>query len=1391
MAVGEDTMIVPTEQVCAADEAKVLCIIRDLTSTELGRKTLNLPESTTAIGLVEEVAKVFRYELDTFVLTYDCAAGGGVGEVSMASLGERPLRDICYNGKRNNFSIGEKDGTAPKKLDPADGASGDTGQDASGWGVSSVVGKEYNYTYAPQTSSYYYSDSSYSCSLIKSDTGYVGLINQAMTCYLNSLLQTVYMTPEFRNALYRWEFDGHEDDASKSIPYQLQALFLQLQMSKGKAVETTGLTKSFGWDSSEAWQQHDVQELCRVMFDALETKWKNTDQADLINKLYQGKMKDYVKCLECGYESAKTDVYLDIPLVIRPFGSEKAHESVADALNAFIQPETLEGSNQYFCEKCDKKCDAHKGLKFVSFPYLLTLQLKRFDFDYTTMHRIKLNDKLTFPQVLNLNNLIHGLECKTEEDDEEDQVSDVLRMREDEHTEEAIDEGIDLEVSASGTTSTASSETSSICDSSEAAANNRNAKDLKTSGPYVYELFSIMIHSGSAAGGHYYAYIKSFKDGQWYSFNDQHVTAITFDDIQKTYGGCSSGNRGYYSSTYMSSTNAYMLMYRLIDKEINADFMQADEFPDHIKVELRKLKEREENERKQREIDRSTCKIKLFCEHPEWKKRIDTKFEVNKDMMLPEATEQAYKQLGMEGIVPLDCCRLVKYDEFHNTLEKSFDDEEDNSIGVILGGVKSTYSFDLLLEIKQPEKKWQTYKQGGVTCRVHVVDVENDNILPPVNVRAYTTQTVAEFQKLIGEILDVPTENMRCVLERAGEVRYLSSLGRTLKGEGFIKSNKVFIEYSGQEDQSIPFIDTQFHQILDRYENTITLHVNLPSIVEVESFVEQKMVSDAIRERIHEEHEVVGPRLQEAKVGEEASEDTGGDPGGADIAPPGSATKADETPDDNDYNMDTNSAGRETDIGDFDKMPDDAKNVMFDECVEMSTGQSQGCSDSQSVSDALDRLTHNDGFDSQNTTDASDSSSQTDQTLRNTQSEDSLHSESSNSSWQMNPIGDSSASSTDGRMYSSMDVSSVTKQEPENWDNDDEATVSMSYYDFDEQYRKYFKAYLRQNTYNEDPRQLTVFVDKRISLTGLKKELEQYVQTTSENFKVFRVYPNSQEFESTRLSDNLMSFGEESCLNIKLGRALRKDEYRVKVYQLLVHEQEPIKFLIDTVFAKGMTVLESKKLILLEIKKLCDLDIPLNRCRLRKKTWKNPGEVYIDSRVYVDDVPIFDNWEIFVEVLNGEEKLTKPSHYAIYIRRWRPSKYELEPFDEIVIDSSAMDEFKNNLNLLSGIPIDCIEYAKCRGTFPCESSLLEIHTGLEWNPSLSNSYLVPPCICDNGCVVYYRDSRETLMELSDERRREIQQAESIRLSKSNPKITCSPRKEKALKIYTDGPPSSS
>lgn len=60
---------------------------------------------------------------------------------------------------------------------------------------------------------------------------------------------------------------------------------------------------------------------------------------------------------------------------------------------------------------------------------------------------------------------------------------------------------------------------------------------------------------------------------------------ITHDDIQKTYGGGPS--RAYYSGAYSSSTNAYMLMYRQIDRTRNTLPMQTQDFPQHIQVKFK------------------------------------------------------------------------------------------------------------------------------------------------------------------------------------------------------------------------------------------------------------------------------------------------------------------------------------------------------------------------------------------------------------------------------------------------------------------------------------------------------------------------------------------------------------------------------------------------------------------------------------------------------------------------------------------------------------------------------------------------------------------------------------------------------------------------------------
>lgn len=61
--------------------------------------------------------------------------------------------------------------------------------------------------------------------------------------------------------------------------------------------------------------------------------------------------------------------------------------------------------------------------------------------------------------------------------------------------------------------------------------NEKNRQHTMQKGPFVYELFSIMIHSGSASGGHYYAYIKDFSNGEWFCFNDQTVSRVCINFI--------------------------------------------------------------------------------------------------------------------------------------------------------------------------------------------------------------------------------------------------------------------------------------------------------------------------------------------------------------------------------------------------------------------------------------------------------------------------------------------------------------------------------------------------------------------------------------------------------------------------------------------------------------------------------------------------------------------------------------------------------------------------------------------------------------------------------------------------------------------------------------------
>ncbi|KAM4079346.1 ubiquitin C-terminal hydrolase 12 isoform X2 [Castanea sativa] len=227
----------------------------------------------------------------------------------------------------------------------------------------------------------------------KKETGYVGLKNQGATCYMNSLLQTLYHIPYFRKAVYHMP-TTENDMPSGSIPLALQSLFYKLQYNDS-SVATKELTKSFGWDTYDSFMQHDVQELNRVLCEKLEDKMKGTVVEGTIQQLFEGHHMNYIECINVDYKSTRKESFYDLQLDV------KGCRDVYASFDKYVEVERLEGDNKYHAEEHGLQ-DAKKGVLFIDFPPVLQLQLKRFEYDFMRDTMVKINDRYEFPLELDL-----------------------------------------------------------------------------------------------------------------------------------------------------------------------------------------------------------------------------------------------------------------------------------------------------------------------------------------------------------------------------------------------------------------------------------------------------------------------------------------------------------------------------------------------------------------------------------------------------------------------------------------------------------------------------------------------------------------------------------------------------------------------------------------------------------------------------------------------------------------------------------------------------------------------------------------------------------------------------------------------------------------------------
>nr|XP_045003054.1 ubiquitin carboxyl-terminal hydrolase 40 isoform X3 [Jaculus jaculus] len=144
-------------------------------------------------------------------------------------------------------------------------------------------------------------------------------------------------------------------------------------------------------------RQHDVQELNRILFSALETSLTGTSGHDLINRLYHGTVVNQIVCKECKNISEKQEDFLDLTVAV------KNVSGLEDALwNMYVEEEVFDCDNLYHCGACGRLVKAVKSAKLRQLPPFLTISLLRFNFDFVKCERYKETSCYSFPLRINL-----------------------------------------------------------------------------------------------------------------------------------------------------------------------------------------------------------------------------------------------------------------------------------------------------------------------------------------------------------------------------------------------------------------------------------------------------------------------------------------------------------------------------------------------------------------------------------------------------------------------------------------------------------------------------------------------------------------------------------------------------------------------------------------------------------------------------------------------------------------------------------------------------------------------------------------------------------------------------------------------------------------------------
>ncbi|KAL1817711.1 ubiquitin carboxyl-terminal hydrolase 23 isoform X1 [Daucus carota subsp. sativus] len=211
-----------------------------------------------------------------------------------------------------------------------------------------------------------------------------GLMNLGNTCFLNSVLQCLTYTEPLAAYLQSGRHQLSCRTAGFCALCAIQKHVSSARQSTGRILAPKEIVSNLRCISRNFRnsRQEDAHE---YMVNLLESMHKcclpsgvpsespSAYDKSSVHKIFGGRLRSQVKCMQCSYTSDKFDPFLDLSLEI-----VKA-DSLQRALTHFTAKEFLDGGEKHYqCQQCKQKVKALKQLTIYKAPYVLTIHLKRF-----------------------------------------------------------------------------------------------------------------------------------------------------------------------------------------------------------------------------------------------------------------------------------------------------------------------------------------------------------------------------------------------------------------------------------------------------------------------------------------------------------------------------------------------------------------------------------------------------------------------------------------------------------------------------------------------------------------------------------------------------------------------------------------------------------------------------------------------------------------------------------------------------------------------------------------------------------------------------------------------------------------------------------------------------